>query len=98
MLAVVVVLAFVVGVGMVLGGFSAVEKLPQFLMQRRLGARLQEVSQPQEPTEDTSKKLLVKVQHEGPPEQRSLAMQSLLREEAQSAFREWRTKPDKIRY
>ena len=50
MLAVMVVLAFVVGAGMVLGGFSAAEKLPQFLMQRRLGARLQEVSQPQEPT------------------------------------------------
>ena len=66
MLVVVVVLAFVVGAGMVLGGFSAVDKLPQFLMQRRLGARLQEVSQPQEPIEDTSKKLLVKVQHEGP--------------------------------
>src|ERR671910_1391400 len=66
MLVVMVVLAFVVGVGMVLGGFSALEKLPQFLMQRRLDARLQEVAQPQAPTEETAKKLLVKVQHEGP--------------------------------
>ena len=61
MLVVVVMLAFVVGAGMVMGGFSAVDKLPQILLQRRLDTRLQEVSQPQEPSEDTSKKLLVKV-------------------------------------
>ena len=62
-----VVLAFVVGVGMVLGGFSAVEQAAA-VPDAAAGssARLQEVSQPQEPTEDTSKKLLVKVQHEGP--------------------------------
>ena len=67
MLMVMVVLAFVVGVGMVLGGFSAAEKLPQIMMQRRLGSRLQEVAQPQERgPDDTSAKLLVKVQHVGP--------------------------------
>ena len=33
-----------------------------------------------------------------PPEKRSLAMQALLRDEAQNAFREWQTKPDKVRY
>ena len=33
-----------------------------------------------------------------PPDQRSLAMESLLREEAQPAFREWHAKPDKLRY
>src|SRR3954467_13259253 len=33
-----------------------------------------------------------------PPEKRTLAMQSLLRDEAQRAFREWQAKPDKVRY
>jgi tight adherence protein B len=67
MLVVMVVLAFVVGVGMVLGGFSAAEKLPQLMLQRRLGSRLQEVSQPQQDRDDdTSTKLLVKVQNVGP--------------------------------
>ena len=33
-----------------------------------------------------------------PPEQRRLAMRSLLREEAQAGFRAWETKPDKVRY
>ena len=33
-----------------------------------------------------------------PPEKRTLAMQSLLRDEAQGAFREWQAKPDKIEY
>ena len=33
-----------------------------------------------------------------PPEKRSLAMQALLRDEAQNAFREWQTKADKVRY
>ena len=66
MVLVLVVLAFVVGVGMVVGGFSAAEKLPQMLKQRRLGSRLQEISQPQGAAEDTTAKLLVKVQHVGP--------------------------------
>ncbi len=33
-----------------------------------------------------------------PPEQRSIAMQLFLRDEAQAAFREWDAKPDKVRY
>ena len=66
MILLVVVLAFVVGVALVLGGYGAVTKLPQMLLQRRLDARLQEVAQPQEVEEETSKKLLVKTQHVGP--------------------------------
>ena len=63
---VLVALAFLVGVGFVLGGYFAGSKLPQMLKMRRLEARLQEVSQPQEPKEETDHKLLVKVQHGGP--------------------------------
>ena len=33
-----------------------------------------------------------------PPEKRSIAMQPLLRDEAQAGFREWQAKPDKVRY
>ena len=33
-----------------------------------------------------------------PPEKRSIAMQPLLRDEAQEAFREWQAKPDKVEY
>ena len=33
-----------------------------------------------------------------PPEQRSLAMIPLLRDEAQAAFREWQTLPGKVKY
>ncbi|HVU24752.1 MAG TPA: nucleoside deaminase [Opitutus sp.] len=33
-----------------------------------------------------------------PPEQRAIKMELFLRDEAQSAFREWAEKPDKIRY
>jgi len=33
-----------------------------------------------------------------PPEKRTLGMESLLRDEAQAAFREWQAKPDKVRY
>lgn len=33
-----------------------------------------------------------------PPEQRTLAMQPLLRGEAQASFREWHAKADKVRY
>src|SRR5687767_723814 len=65
MLVVVILLAFIVGVGLVLGGYSAVTKLPTYLMQRRLGARLVQVSQPLEAAETTAHKLLVKEQHGG---------------------------------
>jgi tight adherence protein B len=62
-----VLLAFVVGVGFVMGGYTAVAKLPEILLQRRLDTRLQEVSQPQVAASDeTPAKRLVKVQHEGP--------------------------------
>jgi tRNA(Arg) A34 adenosine deaminase TadA len=33
-----------------------------------------------------------------PPGKRSIAMQALLRDEAQGAFREWQAKPDKVKY
>lgn len=33
-----------------------------------------------------------------PPEQRTVAMKPLLRDEAQEGFREWQTKRDKVRY
>ncbi len=33
-----------------------------------------------------------------PPEQRAIAMQPLLRDEAQVAFKEWQAKPDKVKY
>jgi tRNA(Arg) A34 adenosine deaminase TadA len=33
-----------------------------------------------------------------PPERRSVAMEPLLRNEAQEAFREWQAKPDKVEY
>ena len=65
-LLIVVVLAFIVGVALVMGGYEAVTKLPQMLLQRRLESRLQEISQPAEPEQDTAKKLLVKTQKVGP--------------------------------
>ena len=61
-----VLLAFVFGVVMVMGGYTAIAKLPQMMLQRKLDTRLQEVSQPIERTEDTNTKMLVKVQNVGP--------------------------------
>ena len=61
-----VLLAFVVGVAFVMGGYSAVAKLPEIIRQRRLEARLQEVSQPQEPADKENPAKLVKVRNEGP--------------------------------
>ena len=61
-----VLLAFVFGVVMVMGGYGAIAKLPQMLLQRKLETRLQEVSQPIERVEDTNTKMLVKVQNVGP--------------------------------
>jgi len=66
MVIVLVLLAFVFGVGMVMGGYTAIAKLPQMLLQRKLDTRLQEVSQPIERAEDTNTKMLVKVQNVGP--------------------------------
>jgi tight adherence protein B len=61
-----VLLAFVVGVAFVMGGYTAIARLPQMLLQRRLDTRLQEISQPVERAEDTPAKMLVKVQNVGP--------------------------------
>ena len=65
MVIVLVLLAFVVGVALVMGGYTAIAKLPQMLLQRRLDTRLQEVSQPIERVDDTNTKML-KVQNVGP--------------------------------
>jgi tight adherence protein B len=62
-----VALAFLVGVALVMGLYAAALKLPQLFKQRQLSARLQEVSRHQEEEgTDTTARLLVKVQHEGP--------------------------------
>ena len=61
-----VALAFLIGVAVVMGGYGAATRLPQVMKQRRLDARLQEVSQPQEQPEEGPKKLLVKAQNVGP--------------------------------
>jgi tight adherence protein B len=66
MVIVLVLLAFVLGVTLVMGGYTAIAKLPQMLLQRRLDTRLQEVSQPIERVDDTNTKMLVKVQKVGP--------------------------------
>ena len=66
MLIALVLLAFVVGVAFVMGGYTAIAKVPQMLLQRRLDTRLQEVSQPLAPVDDTPAKMLVKVQNVGP--------------------------------
>ena len=60
-----VVLAFFVGVGLVMGGYTASAKLPLMLKLRKLDARLQEVSQPLERNDDKPTKMLVKAQHGG---------------------------------
>src|SRR4051812_2149367 len=61
------VLVFAFGVAVVMGLYLGATKLPAMLQQKRLDARLLEVSQPvtDEP-EENSGKLLVKVRHEGP--------------------------------
>jgi tight adherence protein B len=64
--AILVVLMFAFGVAVVMGLYLGATKLPGMLAQRRLEARLQEVSQPaaEEPEEGPGK-LLVKARHEG---------------------------------
>jgi tight adherence protein B len=64
-LAILVVLAFALGVALVMGAYMGVTKVPGMMLQRKLDARLQEVSQPIEVAPEPGK-LLVKVQHEGP--------------------------------
>jgi tight adherence protein B len=59
-----VVLMFFFGAGAVLGLYFAATRVPGMMAQRKLDARLQELSAPAE--EKDSESLLVKVQHEGP--------------------------------
>jgi len=61
-----VALAFLVGVGLVMGLFVAASKVPQLLKQRQLSARLQEVAHPHEIAEAEEGPRLLKVRHEGP--------------------------------
>ncbi len=61
-----VVLAFALGVGLVMGLYMGAIKLPGVLQQRKLDARLLEVSKPVDEPEPGAGKLLVKVRHEGP--------------------------------
>ena len=65
--AIIVTLVFAFGVAVVMGLYIGATKLPGMLAQRRLDARLQEVSQPlvDEPLPGSGK-LLVKARHEGP--------------------------------
>ena len=61
-----VFLAFAFGVAGVMGLYLATTRLPGLLLQRKLDARLVEVSQPVEADKPEAGKLIVKVQHEGP--------------------------------
>src|SRR5262249_12940480 len=61
------VLAFVVGVGFVLGGYAGITKVPGMMRQRRLDARLSEVSQlPEDHREPGQAQALVKEELSGP--------------------------------
>jgi tight adherence protein B len=61
-------LAFVVGVGIVLGAFFGISQLPGLIVQKRLESRLREVSQPAESTESAAAKVkqLFKAEESGP--------------------------------
>lgn len=61
---VLVVLAFLLGVGLVMGLYAGAIRMPEALARRRLQSRIEEVAQPQS-TEDFAARL-VKAQHEGP--------------------------------
>jgi tight adherence protein B len=63
-LMILVVSVFVIGVGLVLGVFFGVTKLPGYLLQRKLNTRLDEVTAPAEETSDTGA-AVVKATHEG---------------------------------
>jgi len=61
-----VLLAFVFGIALVMGGYTAVTKLPQAMAQQQLDQRLQELSAPAETDQSDQKtKGLVKVMHGG---------------------------------
>lgn len=56
---------FVFGVALVVGGYYAITKLPSYLQERRLSARLEEVTAIDTPKDDSSAEL-VKTRQEGP--------------------------------
>ena len=56
--------AFVVGIGLVMGAYVAITKLPGYLAQRKLQGRLEELSTPIDEPGDT--RALVKVSEAGP--------------------------------
>ncbi|HEX6973186.1 MAG TPA: type II secretion system F family protein [Vicinamibacterales bacterium] len=58
------ILAFIVGVALVVGVYFAIARVPGMMLQRKLEGRLQEISTPEEAQEDT--KALVKIGNEGP--------------------------------
>jgi tight adherence protein B len=60
------ILAFVVGVAIVMGVYMTLAKVPEMMAQKRLDQRLSELSETPETDEEKKKKVLVKVQHEGP--------------------------------
>ncbi len=68
LLYILVALAFVIGAGFVLGSYFGVTKLPGFLLQRKLEARLEEVSMGPdvEPMADGQAKVLLKAAQGGP--------------------------------
>jgi tight adherence protein B len=65
MVMVLVLLAFVFGVALVMGGYTALTKLPEMMQQRALDKRLQELSAPPEPGREEAKGL-IKTMHDGP--------------------------------
>jgi len=60
-----VILAFFFGIAAVMGLYFGAIRVPGMLAQRKLDARLQELSAPVDEPKD-AESLLVKVQHEGP--------------------------------
>jgi len=61
---VLVILVFLLGVGLVLGAYFGVMKLPGFLVQRKLNARLEQLTAPPD-EESGSTETLVREKHEG---------------------------------
>jgi tight adherence protein B len=61
-----ITLVFAFGVALVMGLYMGAIKLPGMLQQRKLDARLLEVSQPAEEPKPGAGKVIVKVRHEGP--------------------------------
>ena len=64
-MSILVLLAFLVGVAIVMGIYLGAARLPAMMAQRRLEDRLQEVTQPVSEEKETTK-ALVKVATEGP--------------------------------